>query len=322
MDTQKEERELKQNGRKNLFQRLTMPQKELEAYYRAARAEDFRQGRAIRGLGWRRRCHTLILALLKCCCFFAGQKLDIIRDCRKELDGPVIYACTHVGRYDIEMALQVIGRQCWFFMGDPGKVYKDLDGLVLWMNGTIFTDTAYKEDRHIGKETCVRLLEQGGSLLIYPEGAWNITENQVVQRLFTGTAEMAIRTGAKIVPIAIEQYGKQYYANVGEPIDPEGEERQTLTDHLRDVLCTLKWEIWEQSAPVSRDSLPEDAAARYLDSIMCQTENGYTVEEIIRTRFHPKEASPEEAFAFRRHLRPCRENAFLLRESLQLGQGS
>lgn len=336
-------------GRKNLLRRLAMPQGELEAYYRAVRAEDFRQDREVKGLGWRRVCHPLVMALLKCSCGLSGQRLTVMGDGRKGTEGPAIYACTHVGRYDIEMALRAIGRQCWFFMGDPGKVYKDLDGLVLWMNGVIFTDTAYKEDRNIGKETCIRLLEQGGSLLIYPEGAWNITENQVVQPLFTGTAQMALRTGAKIVPIAIEQYGKHYYANIGEPIDSAGyapadcrserepwqrrepgqrretgqgqkwepgrNEWQTLTDHLRDVLCTLKWEIWERFAPVARDSLPENAAAEYLHSIMCQSENGYTVEEIVRTRFHIKETSPEEAFAFRRNLKPCRENAFLLREA-------
>ena len=328
MDGQAEGQKREGMGRKNLLQRLAMPQKELEAYYRALRAEDFRQGKIVGGLGWRRKCHPFVMALLWCSSVLAGQRLTIIGDRREALEGPAIYACTHVGRYDIEMALRIIGRQCWFFMGDPGKVYKNPDGLALWMNGTIFTDTAYREDRHIGKESCVSALEQGASLLIYPEGAWNITENQVVQPLFTGAAEMSLRTGAKIVPIAIEQYGKQYYANIGRAIDPEGfrkaackmgqgmpdrEEKQALTDHLRDVLCTLKWEIWEQFAPVARDSLPEDAADVYLDSIMRQSENGYTVEEIVRTRFHPKQTSPEEAFAFRQNLKPCRENAFLLR---------
>lgn len=95
-------------------------------------------------------------------------------------------------------------------------------------------------------------------------------------------------------------------------------EKQALTDYLGDVLCTLKWEIWEQTAPVARASLPENAAEEYLESIMCQSENGYTVEEIIRTRFHPKETSQTEAFAFLKKLRPCRENAFLLREREKL----
>lgn len=286
--------------------------------------------RDVRGLRWRRVCHLLVLALLRCSGFFAGQRLTILGDRRGAVSGPCVYACTHVGRYDIEMALRIIGRQCWFFMGDPGRSYRDLDGLVLRMNGTIFTDTAFKEDRRIGKETCIHTLERGGSVLIFPEGAWNITENLVVQPLFPGAAEMALRTGAKIVPIAIEQYGKRYCANIGEPIDPRAyrqapceagagtagmpgrEEKQRLTDHLRDVLCTLRWEIWAQAAPAARADLSE-TAAEYLEGIMRESEKGYTVEEILRTRFHPKEASPAEAFAFLQKLKPCRENAFLLR---------
>ena len=301
---------------KNFLLRLMMPLPELEAYYRAQRAEQFQNGEPVRGIEWRKRTHGLIIALLKLNRIFSGQKLTVMADRRSRTGRPLIYACTHVGRYDIEMAIQLIGDPLWFFMGDPGAVYKNLDGLILWLNGTIFTDTAFKEDRHIGKETCVKTLEQGGSLLIYPEGAWNITENQVVMPLFSGTAEMAIRTGVEIVPIAIEQYGKHYYANVGENISPAGydlTQKQRLTDDLRDALCTLKWEIWEQFPITSRASLPKDAADQYLAGIMSQTENGYTVEEIIRTRFHRKETSPEEAFAHLEKLIPCRENAFLFR---------
>lgn len=148
-------------------------------------------------------------------------------------------------------------------MGDPGSVYKNFDGVVLWLNGAIFVDTAYKEDRHIGKENCVKLLEHGGSLLIFPEGAWNISENLIVMSLFSGTAEMAIRTGAEIVPIAIEQYGKHYYANIGKNLSSAGyalNEKQELTEHLRDALCTLKWDIWTRHPIISRASLPLDAA--------------------------------------------------------------
>lgn len=303
--------------KKNIFQRLTMPQKELEAYYRTQRAEQFLSGEPIRGIGWRKRTHGLIIALLKVSGLLSGQKLTVIGDKRPMPGGPKIYACTHVGRYDIEMAIRLIREQVWFFMGDPGKTYKNFDGLILWFNGVIFTDTAYAEDRRIGKEICVKTLEQGGSLLIYPEGAWNITENQVVMPLFPGTAEMAIRTGAEIIPIAIEQYGKHYYANIGAAISPAEYtllQKQELTSQLRDKLCTLKWEIWERFPVTGRASLPEDAAAQFLAEIMSQSENGYTVEEIIRTRFHSKETSPQEAFVHLKQLIPSRENAFLFRE--------
>lgn len=85
----------------------------------------------------------------------------------------------------------------------------------MWLNGVLYLDTAYKEDRMIAKEMGIRLLNQGGSLGIFPEGAWNVTENEVVMKLYSGTAEMAIRTGADIVPIAIEQRGRTFCVNIG-----------------------------------------------------------------------------------------------------------
>lgn len=107
------------------------------------------------------------------------------------------------------------------------------------LNGAICCDTSSKSDRHIGKETCIRLLNQGGSLLIYPEGAWNILENQVVMPLYTGAVEMAIRTGVQNVPVAIEEYGKHYYVNIGRNInlaDFSLGQKQEATDLLRDTL--------------------------------------------------------------------------------------
>lgn len=278
--------------RESIIRRLWMPLPDLEAYYRMQRLEQFQNNEPVHGIGWRRKIHNLIHFFLVVNRIFSRQKLIVIGDKRTRTNDPVIYACTHVGRYDIEMALQLIGGHSYFFMGDPGEVYKNMDGLILWLNGTVFTDTRYKEDRHIGKENCVKVLEQGGNLLIYPEGAWNITENQVVMQLFTGTAEMSIRTGAEIVPIAIEQYGKTYYANVGKNISPDDyviEQKDILTERLRDTLCTLKWEIWEQFPVEYRRDLPPYAARQYLNEIMSQSENGYTVEEINRTRYHSKD---------------------------------
>lgn len=57
--------------------------------------------------------------------------------------------------------------------------------------------------------------------MIFPEGAWNVTENLPVMPLFAGAAEMGILTGAEIVPIAFEKYGKDFYVNIGKNISPE-----------------------------------------------------------------------------------------------------
>ena len=303
--------------KKSFISRLIMPQKELEAYYRQQRLENFEAGIPIPGVKWRGISHSVIRVLLKIERLVTGRKIHVIGNASHKTQKPIVFACTHVGRYDIEVALEMIREPVFFFMGDPGQVYKSLDGLFLWLNGTLFTDTDNKTDRHVGKENCVKLLQQGGNVLIYPEGAWNISENQLVTPLFTGAAEMAIRSGAEIIPIAIEQYSKEYYVNIGENISVEGavlSDKGQITNQLRNVLCTLKWDILSKIPIQKRTKLPDHAAKKFLDSIMSQTENGYTIEEILRTRYHEKIVSSQEAFAHLEKTSPTVDNAFLFRK--------
>lgn len=146
------------------------------------------------------------------------QSLTIIYDKRINIK-PQIYAVTHVGRYDFENVIEVINDNAFFFMGDPNEVYKKVEYILINLIGAIFVDTWSKTDRHISKETMVKILEQGGNVQMYPKGAWNLTSNQVVMPLYTGTVEAAIRTEADIVPVAVEWYDRDYFVNIGENID-------------------------------------------------------------------------------------------------------
>lgn len=242
-----------------------MPLSELEAYHRQCRAAHFSADAPFQGIGWRNKIHWIFSAALPLSRVLSRRKLTVLNRTQPADGRPAIFACTHVGRYDIETGLELAGRPCWFLMGDPGSVYRSFDGLFLFLNGVIFLDTAYREDRHIGKENSIRALKQGANLLIFPEGY-----------------ELA--------------------------------EKKRLTEKLRDELCSLKWEIWNQFPVIQRGTLPSDASEKFLDSIMSQSENGYTVEEIKRTRYHDKRVvEPEEAFACLGSLMPRRENAFLFR---------
>lgn len=278
--------------RKNIICRTIMPLDQLIEYYRNERKYIYENNIPIKGIKWRKRIHEMMLAAIKANRVLQHQKLTILHDRRINTDKPIIYACTHIGRYDIEMALESIQDTCFLFFGNPGKLYRSFDGIVAYLLGFIGCDTTEKEDRHIAKELAIRTLKQGGNILIWPEGAWNITENEVVMKLYTGAVEMAIRSGADIVPIAIEQYGKSFYVNIGKNISLDKStnlnEKRKLSDDLRDILCTLKWEIWEQFPIIPRSSLPENMRQIFVETIMSETANDYTIEEIERDRFHEK----------------------------------
>ena len=278
--------------RKNIICRTIMPLDQLIEYYRNERKYIYENNIPIKGIKWRKRIHEMMLAAIKANRVLQHQELTILHDRRINTDKPIIYACTHIGRYDIEMALESIQDTCFLFFGNPGKLYRSFDGIVAYLLGFIGCDTTEKEDRHIAKELAIRTLKQGGNILIWPEGAWNITENEVVMKLYTGAVEMAIRSGADIVPIAIEQYGKSFYVNIGKNISLDKStnlnEKRKLSDDLRDILCTLKWEIWEQFPIIPRSSLPENMRQIFVETIMSETANDYTIEEIERDRVHEK----------------------------------
>lgn len=295
-----------------------MPESRLERYHRKKREKEYKAGKSFKkAVSWRKKAHPIIAGVIGFSNNLAGRKCIVLHDENASTDKPVIYAVTHIGRYDVDMVVAHMKKNAHIFMGDPGNIYTDPLGIVLWINGVVFADLDYKMDRHIALETGIKILEERGNIIIFPEGAWNTTENKPVMQLFSGAIEMAIRAGAEIVPIAVEQYEKEYYLNVGENIDCSNWSLQSKKAHaqeLRDKMSTLKWEIWEQFPLEKRKNLSEDYSKIFIDKIMSETENDYTLERIYETRYTDRHnVEPEEAFAFMQQLIPRWENAFLFR---------
>jgi len=63
------------------------------------------------------------------------NELSVICDRRLEKNTPTIYACTHIGGFDIETLFEAIESPCYLFLADPREIYINFDGLLLWMNG-------------------------------------------------------------------------------------------------------------------------------------------------------------------------------------------
>lgn len=297
-------------------------QEELEKHYRQRRKERFEKNIPFRWLWLQRIIHPVLIGILRAGHMISGKSVHIVGDCLPYGNSPTIYACTHRGWDDIEMAFTAIRKQCHLLLGDPREVYRSAEGVMLFLNGVICMDSDVKSDRHIGKELCVRLLKQGGSLLIYPEGAWNITENLPVMLLFSGTAEMAIRSKADIIPMAIEIAGDKFFVKFGERIDCSAytiEQKQELTDILRDMMASLLWDIWGHFPIIQRRSLPSNYGELFIENFCAQLRKDiYTLEDIQITRYKPKNStSPEEAFMHLSTVEPTKNSAFLFNKRLK-----
>lgn len=277
----------------------------------------------VKGIWFHNGMHYVLYFVVKLLRHLHRQKLIVVGDRRtlplqKE---SIIYACTHVGGNDVECLIEAIKNPCFIFAGDPKEMYLNLDGLMMALNGSIFLDSFDKEDRYIAKQTAISLLKQGGSLMIFPEGAWNISKNQPVMGLFHGTSEIGILSQAQIIPVAIEHYGKNYYVNIGENIpckDRKPEEKEALTGQLRDILASLKWEIFERAGMTKRASMAKESWQSFLDEMFVKKELSYSLQDVEDTMFKPRnQTPPKEAFSYLSKLQPRKENAFLTKSTME-----
>lgn len=300
--------------KKSFLNLLKMPIAELEDYYRIKRHLD--RNKEIRHIALQRAYSKIFISLLGMDRTLHKKKYIIIGDKRLQTNQAKVYACTHAGSTDISVVNEALKDHCYWFWGDIGEYYRKIDGLLVWLNGAVLLDTHDKQDRRNALNTAIKVLKKGGNILIFPEGSWNITENKPVMHLYTGAVEMAIESGADIIPVGIEIYGNTFYINIGQNIRSRNmvtDSKQKFTEELRDALATLKWEIWEQQGQSSRTALPNNISELWHEHIlkMCDEVN-FPIEEVYRTIYANKpDLELKKVKKELASLVPCRENAFL-----------
>ena len=303
----------------SLLERRKMAIEQLVEYYAEYRIYCYNKGDKLKGIELRKKIHPLINLILKIDQLLSKEQNVVISDkSNANPNAPKIFACTHIGGNDIQRTFQIIKEPAYLMLGDPGILYKMPIYQGLKMNGVIPLETKNRTDRKIAYNRAIELLQNGGNLLIYPEGAWNVSPNEVVMKTFTGTVRMAKETGVEIIPIGVEQYGKTFYFNVGENY---GIDRNTsmsddeLNKQLRDKLATLKWEIMETQPMLKREELPDDYLEEFQAEIVgrCNYGYGFSLEDALSESFHDKTiTTPEEVFAHLETMEFNINNAFLL----------
>ena len=304
----------------NLLQKRRMSIEELVKYYAEYRIDCYNKNEQLKGIEIRKKIHFLINLILQIDEVLSGENNIIIGNENRALkEVPKIFACTHIGGNDIQRTLQVIKEPAYLMLGDPGILYKKLIYQGLKLNGVIPLETKNKIDRKVAYNRSIELLNRGGNLLIYPEGAWNVSPNELVMKTFVGTVRMAKETGVQIVPIAVEQYEKNFYFNIGKNYGIAKDSNKTekeLNNDLRDKLVTLKWQILETQEMLERKDLPSDYINEFQSDIVekCNYGYGFSLEDALSERFHDKNIISEaEVFSFLDNLNINKNNAFLLK---------
>lgn len=269
----------------------------------------------------RQRLHWIVLLVYIVKNHLGGFSYEIIKDRRVKCDSPIIFAVTHVGKFDIEVISEAIRDHYYLLSGDYEHIQGIVDAPFLAINGVIYFNEKVKEDRISVTQKMIQHLRDGGNLMYFPEGTWNLSPNLLVLPCYWGIVEIAQKSNAIIVPIAAEQYGKHFKINIGSQFDmtlfgKSPSEKSNAISKLRDVLATLKYEIWETEPQLQRKELQGDEWNRYIEERFKEWPY-FNLDYIANLVYKPKDViDPADAFAHLSKIEPSLSTAFLFNKRL------
>lgn len=231
-------------------------------YVKTANEENFTSNIGIRV---RRAINPLLRRILK---LATKRKVFLESYPKLEKGTPYIFASTHSFDEDIIASLSIIDRNAYVLMGTTDQIDYNPQMYAAWANGMVYVDRLNSDSRKESLKKMIRVLNSGSSVLIFPEGGWNNTENLLCQPLFAGPYLLSQATNAKVVPIAAfnEHNSKNIYITVGEPLDFSHKTKKEALTELRDSLATMMFEhMKKHTAGIKRSELPADCRLKFME---------------------------------------------------------
>lgn len=245
------------------------------------------------------------------------NKLEVVRRAEVPEDRKIIYAATHGFRDDAAYSLAATGKHSYVLVGALNIVLDSLWGLAFWFNGVILVDRFNKESRASTIDKIRYSLQQGVSVLMFPEATWNHSENQLVLKLFPGIYDAAVLEDALVVPVTTVQEGKKVYAIGDEPFAISEYSREKGLEVLRDKLATLKYELMDLYCHAKRSDIgnAKEYWKSFWDKLVDEAKGLYIKEEEMRSAFVDKTITTyEKAFEHLENIKYDAGNAFLVKK--------
>ena len=197
--------------------------------------------------------------------FLNGKKL--IRERIAPLpegDRPLIFAPNHGFLEDAISTILVSDRHAYLLFGSLPQFYNTFNGLAAYLNGSVVVNRNDRASKRASVEKAVRLLELGGSLILYPEGVWNKTANRLTLDYWPGILRIARRTNALIVPIVHYLTGSEIHTSRLAAFDVFLYAADQEADALRDLQTMANTELMalmEQYGQTHRSDILGDHAS-------------------------------------------------------------
>lgn len=144
----------------------------------------------------RKRLHKLVLLVFAVKNRLSGFSCKIIKDEREKTDRPIIFALTHVGKFDIEVSAIGIKDHFYLLSGDYEHLQGLVDGAFLLVNGVLYFNEKVKWDRAEVVDRMIDHLKLGGNLMYFPEGTWNLKPELPMLPCYWGIVDIAQKSNA------------------------------------------------------------------------------------------------------------------------------
>ena len=236
-------------------------------------------------------------------------------------DTPYIFVSTHSFVDDIMSTISQLDRNAYILIGTTEQVDNNPLMYAGWLNGMIYVNRADKQNRHDAVDKMERVLNAGTSVLIFPEGGYNHSENSTCQKIFASPYYLALRTGCKVVPIAsFNEFGsKDVYISFGNPIElQEGENKRDFLRRVRNEMGAMQFEhILNHSNPINRADLGDEPRFDYLDQRIQEYHNvqwsgSHILDEELVEYNDPEEPNPRDIRDSLRQVRITKDNAYIM----------
>jgi len=160
-------------------------------------------------------------------------------------DEQYIFVCNHSFDEDVISLLSKIDRNVYILNGSTDQTEHSVKFYAVWANGMIYVNRKNEESRSSAIDKMDRILKAGSSVMLFGEGGYNNSENQIIQNLFHSPYILAKKNNVKVVPmISFNEFGSdKIYIRAGEPIDLTQYEKYEAANILRENMASITYEI-------------------------------------------------------------------------------
>lgn len=215
--------------------------------------------------------HNLLIKV--CPAFLNGKKFHLIKSSPIPKDRPVIFAPNHGFTEDTASSILAAEEQAYIMFGSLPQFFNTLNGVGAYINGSILINRKDKSSRKASVEKAVHALNLGTNLILFPEGVFNKSPNELLLPFWNGIYRIAKRTNALIVPIVHLKVGDNIYSSRLEAFDVnryddielgdnEDSCSRALTD-LRNLMASELFELMEKYSISSRDAILDGASSMH-----------------------------------------------------------